>query len=209
MTDALTAVGSEAMEILPFGVRANRPVDYDEWAENLRAVLRMGRALPWIIADMVIYGEDRWGERYAQAIEATGYSYQTLQNFVWVGRRIGYTERAAYPGLTFGHWSEVARLEPSLRCALLDQAVADEWSVRDLRAAVRGLEAADVIELQPVVKTDASANGASGEELYTITISLREALWIVESKGAPVGLAQRCLAIAERAHERRKEAAGQ
>lgn len=192
MTEALVPSG-EAIELTLSGIIVHRDISYAEWEQSIKAALRYAKALPRIVAALIVYGEERWGETYAQAIDETGYDIQTLQNWVWVYRRISDAEWLARPSLSFGHWSEVAAMEPEARTALLDIAEAESWSVRELRQARLGLGTGrEVLEpSSPSAPLPTNGVAANGETCYALAVTLREALWIVERAGVPVGLCQR------------------
>jgi N6-adenosine-specific RNA methylase IME4 len=105
------------------------------WQDTGRLLGRIGRACQWWIGDWLNYGERRYGEKYSQGVEATGLEYQTLANFAWVARRVEPSRRRE--DLSWGHHAEIAALEPGEQDRLLEQAVAEELSVRELRRARR------------------------------------------------------------------------
>ncbi len=47
------------------------------WETLLRMEIRNRRGATWRIADLLNYGETRYGDAYERAVEATGLSYQT------------------------------------------------------------------------------------------------------------------------------------
>jgi hypothetical protein len=55
-------------------------LSYEQWEDMVGGLQRIHRSILWLIGDALCYGEQRWGEKYSQAIEATGYAVQTLMN---------------------------------------------------------------------------------------------------------------------------------
>jgi len=66
----------------------------------------MAKSAQWWLGDWVMFGEQRYGEKHAQAIEATGYSYQTIANAKWIAGKFEFSERTE--NLTWYHHMNVA-----------------------------------------------------------------------------------------------------
>jgi hypothetical protein len=132
------------LQAAPSALSLPLPADlpYDRWATMGRALGLMDRAGRWWIADWLNYGEQRYGERYSQALEDTGLAYQTLQNIAYVGRRWeGYRRRETLP------WSlhaEVASLPPEEQDVWLDLAASGHWTRRRLRESLQQARVATV-----------------------------------------------------------------
>jgi len=107
-----------------------------QWQADGARLLRLDRKLPWLIGDWIKYGERRWGETYAQAMDETDYSYSRLSTFAYVCRQVEFHRRRQE--LTFGHHEVVAPLEPKLQDTWLARAIAKKWSIEDLRQALAG-----------------------------------------------------------------------
>ena len=111
-------------------------LSYDAWASLGRDVLRpMARGMQWWIGDWLNFGERRYGEKYAQAIDVTGYDYATLNGLRWVAERVEVVRRRT--NLSWSHHKEVAALEPADQKRWLDRAERESLTRADLRAAVR------------------------------------------------------------------------
>lgn len=113
------------------------PPDYsfEEWEQLGVALGRMERSVQWWVGDWIRFGESRFGEKYAQAMDATGKEYGTLATTVWVAEHIDTSRRRE--NLSWGHHREVAALEPAEQDRWLDEAEAEGMSVMDLRSAVK------------------------------------------------------------------------
>jgi hypothetical protein len=109
---------------------------FDAWERLGHDVLRpMARGVQWWIGDWLNYGERRYGEKYAQAIDATGYDYSTLNGMRWVAERIAIVRRRT--SLSWAHHREVAALEPAAQTRWLRTAEREELSRAALRTALR------------------------------------------------------------------------
>jgi N6-adenosine-specific RNA methylase IME4 len=113
------------------------PEDYtfDEWEQLGLALGRMERSVQWWVGDWIRFGERRYGEMYAQALDATGRDYGTLQKAVYVADKIELFRRRN--NLSWSHHAEVAALPPAEQDVWLDTAEAGALSVMDLRSAIR------------------------------------------------------------------------
>jgi len=109
-------------------------ISFEEWERIGVALQRIAAMIQFAIGDWINYGEHKWGERYAQAIEDTGRSYQTLCNYVSVASRVPFYRRREK--LSFGHHAEVAALDANEQEIFLIEAEMQGWSVRELRHAI-------------------------------------------------------------------------
>lgn len=86
-------------------------------------------------ADWINYGENVYGEKYTQALEATGRSLSTLQNYAYVGSHVKPSARRS--DISFSHHAEVAKLPHGEQRSWLKRAVEESWSVEALRRELR------------------------------------------------------------------------
>lgn len=105
------------------------------WNEAGRRLGSIGRGIGWWIGDWLLYGNRRFGERYARARRITGYDVQTLMNMVYVASRFEPSRRRQ--GLSFSHHAELAPLDLEAQERWLSQAEAERFSVRCLREELR------------------------------------------------------------------------
>ena len=122
------------------GWQAPHFMDFDEWAKEGRRLRAVHNGVLWAVGDWLNWGEAKWGERYTQAVEATGYAQSFLQNVKWVAAK--FTPDQRRNGLSFSHHSEVASLEPETAQAFLTVAEHDGMSTADLRSRVKEAKAA-------------------------------------------------------------------
>lgn len=99
------------------------------------ALGRAHRNVAWKIGDWINFGEKRYRERYAQAINATNLRYETLMNYASIARKVPRERRRAE--LPFSVHAEVAPLEPKEQIEWLERAVQNEWKREDLRVHIR------------------------------------------------------------------------
>ena len=139
---------------------------FERWQAIGRRVAGIAEASTWWLADWAAYGEASYGEKYRQAVEATGIGYQTLRNYAWVAGRFEVSRRR--DKLSFAHHAEVAALSAAEQDAWLDRAEADGWSRNELRdrlRAERAGAAAGVVEhLRLAVPSDRAERWRSAAE---------------------------------------------
>jgi hypothetical protein len=111
-------------------------LSFDQWSNLMETLSKMDTAFQFALGDALNYGQSRYGERYAQAIECTGKEYQSLANYAWVSKAVPGEVRVA--GLSWTHHRLVARLEPSEQSFLLQKAKAEQWTVSALQEVVTG-----------------------------------------------------------------------
>lgn len=141
---ALATLASSDVEVTETGWRPTRALSRDEWEAVGRDLLRMGRAWQWWVGDWVLYGERRFGETYADAIEMTGMEYQTLRNVVSVSRAVDVSRRR--DNLSWSHHAEVAGLEPGQQDEWLERCDTDGLTVERLRSALRSSGARKTVQ---------------------------------------------------------------
>jgi hypothetical protein len=94
--------------VLSTGLELPENLSFDEWqglGERLKGV---ERSLMWWIGDWLRYGERKYGEMYAQAIDATDKSYQTIADAKWVAGQFEISDRSE--NLSWTHHRVLAAL---------------------------------------------------------------------------------------------------
>lgn len=114
-----------------------RNLNLEEWSQTLALLSDFSVCTPFWVGDMLVYGSLQYGENYAQGIPE-GISPSTLRSYQWVAERVPPAIR--HPGLSWSHHRAVSALEPVEQSALLDQAEAEGWSVRELAQWAKGQE---------------------------------------------------------------------
>lgn len=101
----------------------------------LRAAEEMVQAVQFWIGDWLRYGERNYGEKYAQAVEATGYAIKTLQNAQFVAEHVSPSRRRER--LSFSIHAEVASMKPKDQDRWLAKAETEGMTRKDLRIAIK------------------------------------------------------------------------
>jgi len=124
------------------GWRPPEAMGFDAWLRVGHTFKLMEQSVLWWVGDWLVFGEMRYGETYAQAVDATGREYQTIANAKYVAGRIEFSRRRE--NLSWSHHAEVASLDPEEQDEWLATAENHNWSQRELRRALkdekRGIE---------------------------------------------------------------------
>ena len=113
----------------------------EEWQRIGRQIFVISDASAWWLGDWLVYGQNRYPERYQKALDETGLNYQTLRNYAWVARK--FEPSARHEGLSIQHHAEVAALPPDERERWLDRAERFGWSRNRLRQHLRASRAGE------------------------------------------------------------------
>jgi hypothetical protein len=122
-----------AGEVSPTDYKLPEHLTYGDWDRIGATLQRIGNAVMWWLGEWWRYGEHRYGGRECQAAPL-GYKADTLIRAARVCERIPPEERDER--LSFGHYVALARLESPPRGRIRDQAIANDWTVRDTERAV-------------------------------------------------------------------------
>lgn len=148
--DSMATVGGSdvAVQLGPFmmtriGLRPSEVnIPFEEW-ERVGSMLGfLDKATPFMIADWINYGDGEYGEKAAQAIEATQLGVRTIDQYVWVGKSVPLDRRVE--GLTFAHHRAVAALTAAQQKKWLAAALENDWPsgrlLREIKAGDEGDE---------------------------------------------------------------------
>jgi hypothetical protein len=141
----VTNVSLEVLEktgaLTPVSLTLPARISQDEY-EALGTMLGTYReSLHWAIGDWLAYGERRWGEESYQLSEALGISAASRLQYVRVASLIAPERRRQR--LSWTHHRHVAQFDPDTQTELLQKAIDNGWSKRELGDAVAELKGRD------------------------------------------------------------------
>lgn len=150
-------LGSEAYYVTetPTGLVFDEETPLDVWAQLTMRLIRQHKKLEWAIADAINFGGRRYGETYAQWVDETGLSENTLANIAWVGRQVESSRRRE--DVDFCFYREVASLDPDDQERLIDLAVDNGMKRYELRQAVKAEKEAIKADVLPAASTPVCA----------------------------------------------------
>jgi hypothetical protein len=105
------------------------------WEEAGPKLFRIVDSSAWCLGDWLVYGQDKYDDRYRTAIDEAGLDYQTLRNYAWIARKFEISRRRE--NLSFQHHAEVASLDDATQDMWLARAEEFGWSRNQLRKQVR------------------------------------------------------------------------
>lgn len=112
-------------------------MSFEEWSAVGVTLQRAEHSALFWIGDWSLYGEQHFGEDYAQGIE--DYASETVRVAHWVAEHIEPARRRKE--LSWSHHRAVASLEPAAQDAVMAEAVTERWTVAQTRDRV--------VELKP------------------------------------------------------------
>ena len=118
------------------GARFHGVLPFADWLVWAHQTIYVGKMLPWVIGDTLNYGEDMYGEDYAQAIEAIGLSPQTLANYKSICRRIPREVRRV-DTISISTHDVIASLPQEEQVEWLDRVEKESLGREELRDAVQ------------------------------------------------------------------------
>ncbi|MFI6394275.1 LmbU family transcriptional regulator [Nonomuraea sp. NPDC050547] len=108
----------------------------DAWMEIGQQLSRISDSSSWWLGDWLVYGQQKYPERYKAAIEETSLDYQTLRNYAWIARKFPVSRRR--DTLSMQHHVEVAALSANEQDQWLSRAEEMGWSRNELRRQMKG-----------------------------------------------------------------------
>jgi hypothetical protein len=106
--------------------------DYDTWAERGIELQKTRAAMMWWLGDWALYGEEKFGELHAQAIEL--YSVESIRTAVRICKRIPLQRRRP---LAFSAHQIIAKYDELTQDEFLDLGVAGAWTREQMREEVK------------------------------------------------------------------------
>jgi hypothetical protein len=100
----------DRVTVLPghVGLKIADDTPIEESMQILDWTTQMSEHIGFCVGDVLNFGESKWGEKYAAALNRTGRSYNTLVVYARVAKRIPAEKRLST--LTFSHYVELTKL---------------------------------------------------------------------------------------------------
>jgi hypothetical protein len=164
--------------LTPRGIEFHDDLSFEEWEQLGEKLGDTERSIGFMIGDWINYAESKWGEKYNEAIAATGLEYQTLADYAWVAKRVSFSARAE--NLPFRHHRVVAKLKDSEEQKhWLDQAEKHDLSYRRLQKSINFGR----------IATEEEVEGDPADRGYVTYLALLNRIrrwWARETQKAPV-----------------------
>lgn len=102
----------------------------DQWRQAFQWVKRCETGVAWWLGDMVVHGDNMFGEEASQE-----YERETIRKFAWVAEKVPASVRRRT--LSYSHHEVVARLPVREQERWLIAAEQNGWSVKELRRQLK------------------------------------------------------------------------
>ena len=172
------AITSQKFAITPTGLEILGELSFEEWTFLGEKLGDVERCLGFIIGDWINYAEGKWGDKYNDAIAATGLEYALLRKYAYVARRVPPANRLE--NLPFSHHETVAKeKDPQKQRGWLKLAEKHHLGVRRLRKSMNYGRLA----------TDAEVEGDPADRGYVTYLALLNRIrrwWARETSKEPV-----------------------
>lgn len=106
-----------------------------EWERCGEVLHRIEGAVQWWLGDWLNYGEKAYGEKYAEALDATGFEQHTLENYAYVAGNIKTSLRRE--DVSYSIHKEIAPLPVDQQKHILARAADEQLTVSAVRDLVR------------------------------------------------------------------------
>lgn len=133
MSNELITV-SNYCELSKTSLKFKREVTKEQWGQVFSGLKTIEGCVQFWIGDCLKYREQKWG-MYEDVVEEGSRELKTIQNIKYVSDSVESSRRRE--DLSFTHHSEVAPLEPQKQEEYLQKAVDNDWTVRELRDAIK------------------------------------------------------------------------
>ena len=130
------------------GLQISGRPSWDEYEEEFIKWAAIHRASAFAIGDLLVYGERRWGETYAQVSAVTTLAPEYLYNVKYVCEKVPFNRR--HENLSFSHHQAVASIkEPKEQTKWLAAANMYDMTRDELRKEIsKGISAHDYVSLR-------------------------------------------------------------
>ena len=129
------ALVDDKFQFTPTGLVIQGDPTFEECEIAAKYISFLGKMAPIWLGDLLNYMDNRWGEGYAQILDATGFAYRTVLNVKSVMGRVPHQVRQ--DGLYFTHYAEVASLPEPQQERLLKKAKDEEINTTEFKQEVR------------------------------------------------------------------------
>ncbi len=116
------------------GLAVHGEVGTEQWLQLGVFLRKMTTSFQWLIGDWVVGCQNVWADTYQEVVKETGFKYSTVSNLAYVARNVPLSVRT--DSLKFAHYKLLAKFPPDEQLRWVEEAVAKNWGVADLRLAL-------------------------------------------------------------------------
>ena len=119
---------------LPTRLEITGALTFEEWHRHGAFIRAVNHGSQWWWGDWMNAGEDKWGDRALQAVEATGWEPETVRGYAWVARQVDPSVR--FPEVPFCHYQLLAAKELREQRRWAETCRDEAWSHSKLKRAL-------------------------------------------------------------------------
>ena len=141
MTTDLVSISDQAFEFSETGLtNIKHAPTFEDWQATWNHLKIIDKATPWIIGDLLVYGEDAYGEQVSQELEASEeddhsrFTPGSIKQYRYVSRQWPQISRLNLP---WSYHQAVASLPMEQRLALLQHCIDHNIKRAELRVLAR------------------------------------------------------------------------
>jgi hypothetical protein len=134
--NSVIVIDESTCALTPTAAKLKDGLDFEAWKQVGASLAKASRSLQWWIGDWLNYGVKEYGDKRTLAVDHAslfGIQAESVRNYMWVCQKVV----SRLTTLKFGHHQEVASLAPNEQKHWLKMADDEQWSVSDLRQAIR------------------------------------------------------------------------
>lgn len=124
-----------SVKISPTSLDLTENLSINDYMELGTKINSLHKSTPWLLADLLGYGEEKYGDQFSQIVDDWGYRPETLRNALYTVKR--WPKERRRQELSFAHHQSISSIEPDVADKMLDAAVERELSVSELRELKR------------------------------------------------------------------------
>lgn len=132
-------------------------VSYEKWLKCGEFLSKVEGATHWWIGDWVNYGDNRWGEKYKEALEKTNFAYQTLADDSRICSNFEITRRRIK--LPYSYHRDVMALNQEEQDELLEKAEKENWTRAKLRIEVERYKIRHLLSSNSTIENNCIIHG--------------------------------------------------
>lgn len=121
-------------ELTKTSLRFKGEVTKDQWGKVFSGLKTIEGCVQFWLGDALKYREQKWG-MWEDVVKNSGYGESTLRQMVTTAKQIESDDRSS--DLSYRHHIEVASLDSEKQKKYLKEAEKNDWSVKELREAVK------------------------------------------------------------------------
>ena len=138
-SSSVALIDPSSFSLTRVGINYMAPgASFAAWAEFGQKIRMVRDGLQWVAGDWLNLGKERFDEQHSQELDVDQWTPETLSNYANICLAFLFPRRRGQ--LSFGHHAVVYKLSIENQDKLLDAAIANGWSEKELRKEAQKLK---------------------------------------------------------------------